>query len=364
MPNYSQNNFDLIRLFAAFQVMITHAIAHLGPDIPENIDRLINAFPGVPIFFVVSGFVIAGSYARQPDMRSYARRRAARIYPALWVNLIGITILLAVVGNLAIFPWQFRFWLWHFLAFILGSDYLASNLAGWLFGTGGPLAFYPSGVLWTLPIELSFYALAPLILSKRLAARSLTATSLLLWGTVSIACFFTIDRVGDAVVFVGLYLWIFLLGAAAYTFWNRVRRLFEGKLLVWLASHLILTVSIYAFASTPPVYVTPNWQNVLHTCTLAGVVLSAGFTAKTTAEQLLRRFDISYGLYLWHMPVFCVFIISGWVGSWAWFFFACLASVNLAACSRQFVEAPAMRRLGNNSLSQNSDATNPKGKRP
>jgi peptidoglycan/LPS O-acetylase OafA/YrhL len=49
-----ENNFDLIRLLAALQVVLSHAFAHL--DIPPTniiilIKAVLNYFPGVPIFF-------------------------------------------------------------------------------------------------------------------------------------------------------------------------------------------------------------------------------------------------------------------------------------------------------------------------
>jgi len=263
-----RNNFDLIRLFAAAEVMLTHGVAHLKLPIPALLDQLLNAFPGVPIFFVVSGFLISGSYGRQKDIPSYAASRVLRVYPALWVNLAGITIMLAVAGNLALEPSTFRFWLWHVVAFALGSDYLASNIIGGIFKGDGVFGFYPSGVLWTLPIELSFYVLAPVILGKRLAARGLVGLSIAFWAAASLLCFFAIKREGDWIVFVGLYLWIFLLGAAAQRYWERLAPLFEGRAAWWLIAHLALTFAIIASGSSP-VYVSPRWFNILHTSTPA-----------------------------------------------------------------------------------------------
>lgn len=52
--SYWSNNFDLIRLFAASQVMVGHAVAHMKLPFPVFAEYLLNAFPGVPIFFVVS----------------------------------------------------------------------------------------------------------------------------------------------------------------------------------------------------------------------------------------------------------------------------------------------------------------------
>ena len=39
--------------------------------------NLIARFPGVPIFFVISGFLISASFARNPDIRQYMVRAGA-----------------------------------------------------------------------------------------------------------------------------------------------------------------------------------------------------------------------------------------------------------------------------------------------
>ena len=53
------NNFDLIRLLAAMQVAVSHANGHLESELSIP---LLSYFPGVPIFFLVSGFLICLSY--------------------------------------------------------------------------------------------------------------------------------------------------------------------------------------------------------------------------------------------------------------------------------------------------------------
>ena len=59
------NNFDLIRLFAAFQVVFWHGSVHF--DITEALFGFLSVlyhFPGVPIFFTISGFLISHSLER------------------------------------------------------------------------------------------------------------------------------------------------------------------------------------------------------------------------------------------------------------------------------------------------------------
>jgi peptidoglycan/LPS O-acetylase OafA/YrhL len=50
------NNFDLIRLFAASQVLFYHAYALSKVGELISVGHFLNYFPGVPLFFVISGF--------------------------------------------------------------------------------------------------------------------------------------------------------------------------------------------------------------------------------------------------------------------------------------------------------------------
>mgnify|MGYP001238677287 CR=1 FL=1 len=60
LKNSTRNNFDLLRLFAALQVALEHSSVHLQHS--YAILDMLALFPGVPIFFFLSGYLIFGSY--------------------------------------------------------------------------------------------------------------------------------------------------------------------------------------------------------------------------------------------------------------------------------------------------------------
>ena len=104
------NNFNLLRLIAAFQVMFVHANGYLAnkSDLSWYVTKILN-FSGVTVFFLISGFLISMSYARNQDLRTYIKNRILRIYPGLYINiLIGIAVLYAFIDlnfDFVFFKW-------------------------------------------------------------------------------------------------------------------------------------------------------------------------------------------------------------------------------------------------------------------
>jgi peptidoglycan/LPS O-acetylase OafA/YrhL len=106
---------------------------------------------GVPLFFVLSGYLLGGQVVHVELTGTFLRRfwirRFLRIYPAVWAELVILLILGTVITGLISKQGMETLWL-QFLLWI--------NLP--------PLMAQPiNGVWWTLPIELGFYVLLPFI---------------------------------------------------------------------------------------------------------------------------------------------------------------------------------------------------------
>lgn len=123
---------------------------------------------GVPLFFVLSGYLLGGQLKLQsltaPTLLHFWRRRILRIYPAVWLQLL--VLILA------------SYWLPSLYTSTATPD-LIRNILLWV--NMPPSMTSPiNGVWWTLPIELSFYATLPLLilLQRRVG-----------WIATVIACF-------------------------------------------------------------------------------------------------------------------------------------------------------------------------------
>lgn len=333
-----QNNFDLIRLVAALQVVYAHSTQWLGAPWPGALWPTVPLLSGVPIFFIVSGFLITGSLMRHPSLLAYFRNRALRIYPALLVNLLGISLMLATTGGLD----PSRFWGWLGTTLLVGSDQLSLSILGYtVFQSGGFYPVFPSGVLWTLPIELSFYLVAPLVIS--LSGRFRGAAVLGALG-LSLAYLAITSSNSAWPLHLPSYLWIFMIGAAARVYWPVIRSGLEGRAVFWTAAYL---VAGFALQTGDYVYQYQEfaWQTAPLTTLMACAVLSCAFTARRLSARLLRSVDLSFGLYLWHMPVMWTFVGIGYFGGRA-ALISLLIALIIAAISWQVVERPALALRG------------------
>jgi len=106
---------------------------------------------GVPLFFILSGWLLGGQVIRAHITPSYLRqfwtRRFLRIYPAVWAELL---ILLVIAGSIPGLVNQASYDTLHlqFLLWLNLPPFMAAPL---------------NGVWWTLPVELGFYLLLPFL---------------------------------------------------------------------------------------------------------------------------------------------------------------------------------------------------------
>jgi len=79
---FGLNNFDLLRILAATQVLYFHTIFHLKIDAPSW-TLVFQYFPGVPIFFVISGYLVSASYERSESLMRYFWNRPAAMFTVI-----------------------------------------------------------------------------------------------------------------------------------------------------------------------------------------------------------------------------------------------------------------------------------------
>lgn len=325
-----------------------HASGHLL--LPKaGMFELLAQFPGVALFFIISGFLVTDSYVRSRSVADFAYKRALRIYPALVVNLLVLEFLFGLTGGIQTTVWAYLKYLSAYLP--TASNHFA-NMAfgGSIYAKSWFFLGYPSGVLWTLTVELSFYVVLPAVLIAA-QRRKLLGTMFifaLMAGSFSIA---HMTDVAFSAAHPSLnelitpYFWIFGLGVVARLWWAELYKYFEDRALYWVTAYaLLVLVTTRYFGS--PVYLeykmAPDVLVFLRVTVMACVVLSVAFTAKRCAA-VLRGNDFSYGLYLWHMLGVSVFMALNIKGQW-WLWIAAYGIGFLFSAASWFlIEKPFLR---------------------
>ena len=340
--------FELTRLVLASGVVLWHALVITTSEPEARATPLwVFAWALVPMFFVLSGFLVTKSVLRL-HTRDYLLNRAARIIPALAVDIVLCTL---VIGPL--------------VTILPIADYVADpafgryflNIFGWVHYAlpgvflGNRLPDTVNGSLWTVPFELGCYTvLAGLMwvgMLRRWSRTGLLAGGWLFASWVlthfhaepppglfgHVEHFLLLEQGSKLVPF-------FLAGATLYLGQAYVRydwRIAAACVIVLLVPSLIFDGSWYWFKPIVP---------MLACAPLAYLTIFLGLSPLPTPPSIAKG-DYSYGIYLYHFPLLQV--IDQWHRFdqwWQLLAVAVLPVVGLAMFSWHVVERPtlALRR--------------------
>ncbi len=289
---------DGMRAAAVVLVMVRH----LGQPVGVG-----GGTVGVGIFFALSGFLITTllveerQEAGRVDLRRFWLRRACRLLPALAVVLAAVVAWFGLVEHQS-----YR-----------GPAAFAALYAGNWAQIGGR----PFGVLahvWTLAVEEHFYLVWPLVFLalSRLRLRAAAAVTL-----------------GLAVASTALRLGLYVAGAAPERLQMGTDTRLDGLLLGCAAAFVVArgrarvalpvagaaAVTLVALVGLQPYhpfmltagYVVIPVATLLvigHVVGAHGGAAPSPLTAALGWRPLARVGRISYGLYLWHLPVYAVLL--------------------------------------------------------
>ncbi|MBV9516085.1 MAG: acyltransferase, partial [Mycobacteriaceae bacterium] len=362
---------DGVRAIAVALVLVSHG----------GIPGLQGGFVGVDVFFVLSGFLITSllldelDFTGRIDLPGFWRRRAKRLLPALVLMVAAVAAAGALFppdavtrlrdDAVAAFAWVAN---WSFIA--RKTDYFTEG------GTPSPLQH-----TWSLGVEEQYYLMWPLLLTAvaiLIAAVARRRHRLVMQNRVHLAVFgFAVaGAIASAAVSILLasdsalnrvYFGTdtraqeLLVGAAASALLVRDwPALTAGRFAIrsrWLrsAARLAPVFGVVALAAAAH-YATGTSaefrHGVLTLISLAAVAVIApvalapdGAVAKALAwRPLVWLGAISYGVYLWHWPIFLILNgeRTGWAGP-SLFAVRCVATLVLAAASWWLIEQPIRR---------------------
>lgn len=266
---------------------------------PVVLDKIVSFFYGVPVFFMMSGYLIWMSVGRSASFSQYCKKRFWRIFPELWVAvLIEILVLLALFqgdiqwGKLGLFTITqgtfFQFWT---------PDFLRS------YGCG-----CPNGALWTICVLIQFYLLAYLtykLLKGRKMVVWLSVLSLLLGVAYATPI---IKRPLPEIIgklysqTVSPYFWMFLVGAFFSEYKEKALPFCQKY---WFAFGVI-TIAIMGIGWD----IRLGMYGMVRSISLFFCLIGLAYKA----PWLNIKTDISYAVYIYHMTIVNALIALGFTG--------------------------------------------------
>jgi peptidoglycan/LPS O-acetylase OafA/YrhL len=383
---------DGLRAIAVVGVMVYHA-DHLW---------LSGGFLGVEVFFVISGYLITLLLVSEKErtgtvsLRKFWMRRARRLLPALYTMMGALAVYMALfdrrpmgqargdflAGLLYVSNW-FQIW--------VGQSYTAAE------------AFTPLRHLWSLAVEEQFYLLWPVVMAMILKRRhdrlprvamwflaasvfiAVTTAAMYVSGTIyigsdpltgAVACgpgdsHGYLEVLGRCInVNEALYLNTFsragglLIGAAFALVWRPIAvmrgplrkhgRRVDAAALVGLVGLAVMMNRRFLFDSVSGEYDPWLYRGgflVVGVCTLA--CIAAATHRRSRLGRLLGIRPLhwigtrSYGLYLYHWPVYQILREPGEPLTLQQFLIAMLITVPVTELSYRLIELPVRQgRLG------------------
>jgi peptidoglycan/LPS O-acetylase OafA/YrhL len=333
----TDNNFDIIRLFAAAQVAISHTAKHLNIKLPA-VFSILEYFPGVPIFFFISGYLIYQSFSniKEKKLGTFFVNRLLRLYPALFFCFFVTLLSLFISGYLETQSYTSKdFFTWVFTSLTFFQFYNPEFLRS--YGVGAI-----NGSLWTISVELQFYILTPLLFFLYTRYKKISISIGFIFVLVNLANTFlnNKDSIAEKLIIVSFVPWfcMFMLGAYISTNKNLQEKILTVNPLVYL----LLYLATYFFASEYNLG-TGNNINFISYVLLCLLIFRLAYTNPSLSNQVLSGNDISYGIYIYHMPVVNLWLFLKIGGTTISFFTAILCTICMAFISWYLIEKPALK---------------------
>jgi len=179
------DNYLPLRHLAAALVIYGHSYA-LSRHAPGQTDLIEKLLPGfyagnfaVYLFFAISGYLVTLSLLRNPGLLRYVRNRFLRVYPAYLVCLLVCVFGIgAAFTTLPLGEYLRADGTWHYLTNNLQPVTLSWELPGVFQSNAVPRTV--NGTLWSLGLEVRWYAYLGLLAALTLVRRRWAFTTIAL----------------------------------------------------------------------------------------------------------------------------------------------------------------------------------------
>ena len=330
MSEDRSNNLDAIRLLAASAVVLGHSFVLVGEAPYGAFGHSVSTL-AVLVFFSLSGYLIARSWMNDPHPAHFAFRRARRILPAL----AGVVLFCAFVLGPALSPMPLREYLTHpqTIRYLGNAFFYVSYSLPYVFADN-PFPHAVNGSLWTLPVEVSMYALTPLWV---LLGRWWPALLICLAVLIGLTVYALVFRPSEIVI-------------AAAGVWSgaQLAPYFVAGVMIArydLERFLDVRIGLLALAALHIAPLDVGAREAVLCILLPYAVIAAGLRSWPVVRRFGRFGDASYGIYLWSFPVqqTIAHFLGTSGGGWANFAIAIPTLLGIAFVSWHLLEKRTLR---------------------
>lgn len=338
----TKNNFDALRFLFASLVVFSHSYPlGEGNELREPLWMLTGQTTlgglSVHCFFIISGFLIAASWDRRPEVGQFLKKRVLRIYPGFIVaNAVGVFGVAAIVAapgksgqqaSLMQFAWD---------CLRLQGTQVSESLF-----PQNPLHAL-NGSIWSVAYEFWCYigvmilGLIPL-LNRRSSVLAILIAAL---AVAYIFPTFHLEWIGGGIlgkIFGYPFFWArllphYLAGVVAWRYREKI--VISNRLAMFCAIALAVSVPV-----------ANSWSVLFPICGTY-LVLWATFHSSFRVHDFSKHGDFSYGMYLYAFPIQQLLVMdnSGSMNPYALFSLAWPLSILAGMLSWFIVERPFLRR--------------------
>jgi peptidoglycan/LPS O-acetylase OafA/YrhL len=310
--------------------------------------NLLSLFPGVPIFFFLSGYLIYGSYESSSQhknpIRNFYFKRVLRLYPGLWGCLLFSIFLVWVSGYLEKNVLNVKeILIWLTAQSTAFQFYNLDLLRG--FGVGAL-----NGALWTISVELQFYLLVPLVYKLMQQQKLFILCLIVMFVIFNISNTYLYEHDNNIHKLINVsfvpWFYMFLVGAFFAKFKQYIYFVMNMNILVLF----VALVGVYFLSA----HLGLGWGNGINPIGYAltvAIIINLAYFKPYFSDRILARNDISYGVYIYHMPIINYILYIYGPGEMQ-FLFSILITFLLSLLSWFVIERPSLR-LKTNALRRN-----------
>jgi len=289
------NNFNLIRIIAAYAVLFTHSFAIAigsGDDEPRLFGHSLGSL-AIHIFFITSGFLVTASLIKRKSFIEFVWARFLRIFPALLIMLLLSTFVMgAFFTSEPLTEYFTASTTYYYLAKCLT---LFSGVAYDLPGvfTDNPYQNAVNGSLWTLPHEVRLYILLAVVwlLLKKAPSKFDTLFIKFIIAVYLTSGIYLIAKtiIGLKPSYTILLLFMFFSGSLFY--------ILKDKIII--SRNLVLTMGAILIFS---VYEEQIFK-IVYLISLPYLLFYLAYVPSGFIRKYNSLGDYSYGIYIYAFPV-------------------------------------------------------------